>query len=275
MFGSIEVVWYIVLFVASIFGGFVGSLSGGAGMITMPLLLLSGLNPLQALATNKLQACVGSFTGAAHYYKNGLMDFQQSRIYIVIAIVFSSLGAALVQFVSLEILSKVLPFVMILVGIYFLFSSKTSDEDRARTKYPLLLYASCAVASVYGGLLGVGIGSFVLVIFVGLAGYGLSKALAYSRSIVFSINLSSALLFIAGGNVLWILGILMCVGQMIGASLGAKLALKSGAKVIRPVVICLCFIMSIRLIIKEFFSVHLTHFVGQVRQRVRPALYMS
>ena len=195
MFGSIEVVWYIVLFVASIFGGFVGSLSGGAGMITMPLLLLSGLNPLQALATNKLQACVGSFTGAAHYYKNGLMDFQQSRIYIVIAIVFSSLGAALVQFVSLEILSKVLPFVMILVGIYFLFSSKTSDEDRARTKYPLLLYASCAAASVYGGLLGVGIGSFVLVIFVGLAGYGLSKALAYSRSIVFSINLSSALLF--------------------------------------------------------------------------------
>lgn len=222
MFGSIEVVWYIVLFVASVFDGLVGSLSGGAGMITMPLLLLSGLNPLQAIATNKLQACVGSFT-----------------------------GAALVQFVSLEILSKVLPFVMILVGIYFLFSSKTSDEDRARTKYPLLLYASCAVASVYGGLLGVGIGSFVLVIFVGLAGYGLSKALAYSRSIVFSINLSSALLFIAGGNVPWILGILMCVGQMIGATLGAKLAIKHGAKIIRPVVICLCFIMSIRLIYND------------------------
>lgn len=142
---------------------------------------------------------------------------------------------------------------MILVGIYFLFSSKLSDEDRAKSPRPFLLYMSCAVASVYGGLLGVGIGSFVLVIFVGLAGYGLSKALAYSRSIVFSINLSSALLFIAGGNVLWILGILMCVGQMIGASLGAKLALKSGAKVIRPVVICLCFALPIQLIIREFF----------------------
>lgn len=142
---------------------------------------------------------------------------------------------------------------MILVGIYFLFSSKTSDEDRARTKYPLLLYASCAVASVYGGLLGVGIGSFVLVIFVGLAGYGLSKALAHSRALVFSINLSSTLLFILGGNVLWILGILMCVGQMIGASLGARLALKSGAKIIRPAVICLCFALSIQLIIRELF----------------------
>lgn len=92
MFDDIEVFWYIVLFVASIFGGFVGSLSGGAGMITMPLLLLSGLNPLQALATNKLQACVGSFTGVAHYYKNGLMDFQQSRAYIISQFYFQALG---------------------------------------------------------------------------------------------------------------------------------------------------------------------------------------
>lgn len=90
--GGIEVFWYIVLFVASIFGGLVGSLSGGAGMITMPLLLLSGLNPLQALSTNKLQACVGSFTGAAHYYKSGLMDFQQSRAYIISQFYFQALG---------------------------------------------------------------------------------------------------------------------------------------------------------------------------------------
>lgn len=253
MFDDIEVFWYIVLFVASIFGGLVGSLSGGAGMITMPLLLLSGLNPLQALATNKLQACVGSFTGVAHYYKSGLMDFQQSRAYIIIAILFSSIGTALVQVVSLEFLSKILPFVMIFVGMYFLFSPKISDEDKTKTKYPLLLYVSCAAASVYGGLLGVGIGSFVLMIFVSIAGYGLSKALVHSRALVFSINLSSTLLFILGGNVLWILGIMMCLGQTIGASLGAKLALKSGAKIIRPAVICLCFALSIQLIIREFF----------------------
>ena len=49
MFGDLAISWYVVLFVGSIFGGFVGSLSGGAGMITMPLLLLSGLNPIQAL----------------------------------------------------------------------------------------------------------------------------------------------------------------------------------------------------------------------------------
>ncbi|WP_297731494.1 MULTISPECIES: TSUP family transporter [Helicobacter] len=73
-FEGIALYFYPLFFIASIVGGVVGSLSGGAGMITMPLLLVSGLNPLQALATNKLQACVGSFVSAAHYYHQGLVD---------------------------------------------------------------------------------------------------------------------------------------------------------------------------------------------------------
>ena len=101
--------------------------------------------------------------------------------------------------------------------------------------------------------MGVGIGSFILAILVAVAGYGLSKALAHSRWIVFSINLSSTAFFLLGGQVLWILGIMMCVGQMIGASLGAKLAIKHGAKIIRPAVIVLCFAISTQLLIREFF----------------------
>lgn len=245
--------WYITLFIASIVGGLVGSLSGGAGMVTMPLLLLSGISPLQALATNKLQACVGSFTSAAHYYHGGLVDFRQSRILIIIAVVFAGIGAFSVQFISLDLLAKALPFVMIGLGIYFLLSSKISEQDRAHSINKPYLYGSCALASVYGGFMGVGIGSFILAILVAVAGYGLSKALAHSRWIVFSINLSSTAFFLLGGQVLWILGTMMCVGQMIGASLGAKLAIRHGAKIIRPAVIVLCFAISTQLLIREFF----------------------
>lgn len=256
-FNNIGLIWYIVLFVASLIGGFVGSLSGGAGMITMPLLLLSGISPLQALATNKLQACFGSFTSAAHYYHEGLVDLRKSRICIFIAIIFSSIGAISVQFAPLDFLAKILPFAMICLGIYFLFAPNISHQQQAKTPKITLLYICCALASLYGGLLGVGIGSFILAMFVGVAGYGLSKALAHSRWIAFSINLSSALLFVIGGNVLWILGILMCFGQIIGATLGAKLAIKHGARIIRPVVIFLCFTLSLQLIIKEFFEISL------------------
>lgn len=222
-------------------------------MVTMPLLLLSGISPLQALATNKLQACIGSLTSAAHYYQSGLVDLKQSRALIVIAVVCASLGALAVQFVPLEFLAKALPFVMIGLGIYFLLSPKISEQDRAHSISKPYLYGSCALASVYGGFMGVGIGSFILAILVAVAGYGLSKALAHSRWIVFSINLSSTAFFLLGGQVLWILGVMMCIGQMIGASLGARLAIKHGGKIIRPAVIVLCFAISTQLLIKEFF----------------------
>ncbi|WP_334093088.1 TSUP family transporter, partial [Helicobacter typhlonius] len=85
---------------------------------------------------------------------------------------------------------------------------------------------------------------FVLALLVSIGGYGLSKALAHSRWVVFSINIASTLFFVLGGNVLWVLGSIMCVGQIIGATLGARLAIKHGAKIIRPIVICISFALS-------------------------------
>ncbi len=251
-FEGISPAFYMLFFVASIVGGLVGSLSGGAGMITMPLLLVSG-NPLQALATNKLQACVGSFTSAVHYYHQGLVDMKESRAVMIVAMLFGALGAILVQFVEVALLSKILPFVMIAVGAYFLLSPNISEEDRAQNPHKIFLFASMAGASLYGGLLGIGIGSFVLALLVSIGGYGLSKALAHSRWVVFSINIASTLFFVLGGNVLWVLGSIMCVGQIIGATLGARLAIKHGAKIIRPIVICISFALSVQLLVREFF----------------------
>ncbi len=256
-FEGIETYWYVMLFIASCFGGFVGSLSGGAGMITMPLLLLSGINPLSALATNKLQACIGSLSGAVHYYSQGLVDIKQSTKCFIVAIIFASIGAISVQFMSVEILSKILPFIMIGIGLYFLLSKNIDDTDRQKSPNSILFYGILAMASFYGGLFGVGIGAMILSILVGIGGYGLSKALGHSRWIVFSINISSTLFFIIGGNILWLLGGIMCVGQALGARLGAKFAIKHGARIIKPFVICLCFAISLQLILREFKIINL------------------
>ncbi|MCX2683710.1 TSUP family transporter [Campylobacter sp. MIT 21-1685] len=251
-FEGIAVYFYALFFIVSIIGGLVGSLSGGAGMITMPLLLVSGLNPLQALATNKFQACIGSFTSAAHYYHQGLVDMTESRAVMIIATLFGALGAILVQFVEVALLSKILPFVMIIVGAYFLFSPKISEEDKMQKPHRIFLFLSMAGIGLYGGFLGIGIGPFILALLVSIGGYGLSKALAHSRWVVFSTNIASTLFFVLGGNVLWILGSIMCVGQVIGASFGARLTIKHGAKIIRPIVICVCFALSAQLLVREF-----------------------
>lgn len=244
--------WCLLLVGASFVGGILGTLSGGSGMITMPLLLLSGISPIQALATNKLQACFGSFTGALHYYKSGLVDLGQSRSYMLIAFVFSGIGTLAVQYISPDRLSVLLPFAMIGVGLYLLFAKNLGDDNHTRQTHPVVLYVFCALAGLYGGLLGVGIGTFVIAILISMGGYGFRKALAHSRWIVFSINFISMLVFIISGHVLWLLGVMMCIGQLLGSSLGAKMAIKHGAKLIRPLVIGLCFVMSIQLLIKQF-----------------------
>ena len=242
---------YIVLFVASIVGGFVGSMSGGAGMITMPLLLLTGINPLQALATNKLQACIGSLTSATQYRKSGLKSMQKMPLILSIAFIFSALGTISVQYIKIEILSRIIPLVMIAIGLYFLLSKKISDEDR-RSSSAFIFYLGLIISSFYGGLFGIGVGSFVLALLVSVGGYNLSSALGHSRWIVFGVNVAAMIFFTMGDNILWILGILMCVGQSIGASFGVKMAIKHGAKIIRPIVVSLCFIISFKLILDEF-----------------------
>ena len=252
LFDGISLGLYMLFFVASIIGGMVGSLCGGSGMITMPLLLVSGINPLHALATNKLQACIGSFTSAAHYYHQGLVDPKQSWILLIIAALFGGMGTFSVQFIEVTLLSKILPFVIVAIGIYFLLSPHINDENKAKNPHKILLFITMGMTGFYGGFLGVGIGSFVLTLLVSIGGYGISKALAHSRWIVFSINIVSTTFFILSDNVLWVLGIVMCIGQIIGTSIGAKLAIKHGAKIIRPIVICMCFALSAQLFIREF-----------------------
>ncbi|WP_239056438.1 TSUP family transporter [Helicobacter apodemus] len=78
----------------------------------------------KALATNKLQACVGSFVSAAHYYHQGLVDMRESRTLMLIATFFGAVGAILVQFIEIVLLSKLLPFVMIAAGRYALLSTQ-------------------------------------------------------------------------------------------------------------------------------------------------------
>ena len=71
MFANLDVYIIALLFFAALAAGFVDSIAGGGGMITIPALLLSGVSPLQALATNKLQSTFGSFSATLHFYKKG------------------------------------------------------------------------------------------------------------------------------------------------------------------------------------------------------------
>ncbi|MQL47622.1 TSUP family transporter [Photorhabdus khanii] len=240
---------YGLLFLVAIIAGFIDSISGGGGLLTIPALLSVGVSPVQALATNKLQAVGGSFSASLYFVRYGAVDLKSQRFAILMTLFGSMAGAMIVQFIKPDFLRQLLPVLVIVIGLYFLLTPTIGKEDCHRRLAPVAF--ACLIGGglgLYDGVFGPGVGSFYALAYVTLCGYNLAKSTAHAKVLNFASNMGSLVLFILGGQVLWILGLVMLAGQVIGARLGARLVLTHGQKLIRPMIVTISFLMSIKLL---------------------------
>ena len=237
------------LVAAAVAAGFVDSIAGGGGLITVPVLMLAGLPPDQALATNKVQGSFGAATAAFSYARSGLVDLRKQLPTAAIACAAGVAGAALVTALPTQALRIVLPVVLIGIALFFAFKPGLNDVDRAARLAPGA-FALTAVTAVgfYDGLIGPGAGAFYMLSFVTLAGYGILKATAHTKLLNFASNIGGLAAFALTGNPLWALGLMMGAGQMAGAWLGARLAMRIGARVIKPLLVVTSSALALRLL---------------------------
>ena len=243
-----------LLFLIAMLAGFIDSIAGGGGLLTVPALLAVGLPPASALATNKLQSCGGSFSASLYFIRQRMVDLKQQKWAIACAFIGSALGTLSVMHIQADFLKLLLPILTISVGLYFLLSPTIGENDR-KSRLTILQFAilPALVIGFYDGFFGPGAGSFYAVAYITLAGFNLTKATAHTKVLNFTSNLAGLIFFIAGGEVVWSIGIVMLVGQFIGARLGAKMVIAKGRKLIRPMLITVSTIMSIKLIYENFF----------------------
>lgn len=244
---------YIILFCVAFCAGFIDSIAGGGGMITIPALLLAGCPPHQAMGVNKLQSCFGSFSATLHFYKKGHIDIKDNIVPIFCVFVCAIGGALLVHFLDARFLSKCIPFLLIIFAFYFLFSPKITEEQSHVRYTHALLYFVLGVIGFYDGFFGPGTGSFLMLALIMLGGYGLKNALAHAKLFNFISNIAAMLVFAVGGQILWLLGFFMGVGQFIGANIGSRLALRYGIKIIKPLVVCVSLAVCAKLLYNEYF----------------------
>ena len=238
-----------LLFLVAVVAGFIDSIAGGAGLLTIPALLWVGLPPATSLATNKLQACGGSFFASFYFIRKGMVDVKKMKLAIACTFVGSALGSIAIQSIDPSILEVILPFLILAIGGYFLFSKQVSDEDKHQLLTPTLFAVTAAFGiGLYDGFFGPGTGSFFAMAFVSLAGFGLAKATAHAKVLNFATNIASLLFFALGGKVLWVLGGIMLVGQALGATLGSRLVLSKGVKIIKPLMVTMSIAMSLKLL---------------------------
>lgn len=234
---------------AAFVAGFVDSIAGGGGLITLPALMLAGASPVQALSTNKVQGTFGAATAAVSYARAGHVDVRRQFGAAGIAFGASALAALLVGYIPTDMLRLGLPAVLIAIALFFALKPGLTDEDRVARVTPTLFTATVVpLVGSYDGLLGPGAGAFYMIGFVLLAGYGVLKATAHTKFLNLASNLGSLLIFAAQGAPWWVIGLAMGAAQIAGARIGVSLAMRVGSRVIKPLLVVTSSALALRLI---------------------------
>lgn len=233
----------------ALFAGFVDAIAGGGGLLTLPALLLAGLSPVEAIATNKLQGTFGVASSSYSFWRAGRVERDLLPPLFGAAFCGGVADAAFANLIPAQVLRGAIPLVLIGVALFVLLTPRLGDDDAV----PRLQIGSFALSfglgiGAYDGAFGPGAGTFYMLALILICGFGMMRAVAHTRLMNFGSNLGSLLFFLASGDVRIAIGLLMGMGAAIGAALGARVTMRFGARLIRPLVIGISLLLALRLL---------------------------
>lgn len=231
----------ILLIGAAFVAGYIDTLVGGGGLITIPALMAAGMPPIMALGTNKLQAVAGSGTATFTLLRLSKLSFSDVKWLMLSAFIGSLVGAIAVQFINSQVLSMVIPIVIVFIAVYFIFSANQAVSER-QALIKNTSYGLTAVPSIgfYDGMFGPGTGSFFVWSGVALRGQPIILSTMIAKALNFATNIAALVVFVWFGKVAWVIGSSMMIGQVLGARMGAKSLMKVNPVLLRYFVIVLC-----------------------------------
>lgn len=237
----------LMLFAVALVAGCLDTLVGGGGLIVLPALVLAGIPPLLALGTNKMQGTMGTATASFMMLKHGKVKWPQVKWLMLMGFLGSGFGSLLIQVVNTDFLRFMIPVVLIAVAGYFLLSGtllkqlkpiQISEGRFRRLVVPLI--------GLYDGMFGPGAGSFFSLAGVALRAQSLLQATAVAKTLNFSTNFASLLVFVAAGNFIWQAGLCMMAGQALGAWAGSHILFKINPLYLRVLIVLICMAMLAR-----------------------------
>lgn len=229
---------YVLLLAAGFMGGLIDSMAGGGGLITLPALIAAGLPPHIALATNKVQSAIGTSFSTFRYLRSGYVLIPIGATGFIASFAGSYAGAWTVLRVPGSSLEALIPALIVVVaGVTFLRKDfGVEDKHTAIEKRHYFLAAALAFSlGFYDGFFGPGTGSFLAFGFVLLFRFGFLRATAHAKLLNLASNYAAILAFVLGGEIAWTIALPMGLANITGAWTGAGLAIRGGARVIKPV----------------------------------------
>ncbi|KGN36797.1 sulfite exporter TauE/SafE family protein [Knoellia subterranea] len=243
---------FALMALAGFVAGWVDAVVGGGGLVQLPALLLGfpGATPAQLLATNKFGSIWGTVTSAATYWRRVKPDLRTALPMAGVAYIGAIGGALIGLHIPKPAFNPIILVMLIGVGAYTLFKPSLGTSTALRwdgTRHTVVAMLVGFVIGVYDGALGPGTGSFMVFALVGLMGYAFLEASAKAKIANFATNLGALTVFAPGGHVMWKVGAVMAVANLLGGYVGARTAVSLGSKFVRIVFICVVVAFTIRI----------------------------
>ncbi|SDH47844.1 hypothetical protein SAMN04488510_11626 [Fervidobacterium changbaicum] len=238
----------IVLYPLIFLAGFVDSIAGGGGLISLPAYLFIGLPSHNALATNKLSSTIGTIFSTLRYAKGRAIVYVVAVPSVIGSLIGSHIGARLALVLSDSVLKVILAFLIPFAAVVVLLANPKRSatyevENISKIRTILISGLIGLTIGMYDGFFGPGTGTFLIILYVSVLSLDHISASGTAKIVNLASNVGALLTFIVGGKVMYSIGLPAALFGIAGNWIGSGLALKKGAKIIKPVIIVVLIIL--------------------------------
>ncbi|KXG76670.1 TSUP family transporter [Thermotalea metallivorans] len=233
---------------------FIDSIAGGGGLISIPALFAFGIPPHFALGTNKFGAMFGTVSSSIGFIQSKNIHIPLLKYMIPCTIIGAILGVNTVLMIDQKILSGIILILLVVVCLYTVFKKDLGSKDRFSGMNTKNILIGCTIAfglGFYDGFFGPGTGSFLIFSFITFLGFDFLLSCGNGKVLNAFSGIASFIVFALHGKVIYSVGIPLALSMILGAIVGTKLAIRKGAKLIKP----LFLIVSLGFIIKLSLNV--------------------
>ena len=214
--------------------GFVDSIGGGGGLISLPAYLFAGVPPHTALATNKLSSSIGTTA-------------------CVICSILGSWGGSSLALLASEELVRFMLLPVLPVVAYYVLRKKdlntTEKEPLSRRNTFLVSMPASMLIGLYDGFYGPGTGTFLILVYTGLSRLDLLTASANTKAVNLASNLGALTVFLLNGKVCLPLGLPAAACCVAGHFIGSGMVVKNGSRIVRPIILLVLAILFIKILL--------------------------
>lgn len=242
--------WYFLLLaVTGVVVGFLNVMAGGGSLISLPILIFLGLDPAMANGTNRVAILIQNITAVSSFRNQGYSAVRQSLGLALCTVPGAVAGAVAAVVIDPIVFKRILGAVLVAAVILILRRKPTPADDDTRADRPVLAHLAMVGVGFWGGFIQAGVGFLIMPVLYQLLKLDLVRVNMHKVFIVGVFTIPALLVFAVSGNVWWLGGFALAIGNASGAWIATCVTISHGDAVIRVIFVAAVIAMALKLII--------------------------